>query len=308
MNELNYRKEDHFHPMEAPQLVHAELYAQIETEPGHFLEGTWFGDADTMYYTTTYHRQLVKFDMKTKERTVVYETDEEDVCITSVKIGPDGKFYLSCIGTLNTLGKETNKGKVIVLNADYSFDRVLCNGYQVDDITFDSKGGFYFANYEGTESDRCGSVGYMDPERTGCTIVYPNLAGPNGVALSPDEKILWITETRCGRLDRYDINGRRTYVPFYFMGGTGPDSCEVDADGNLYVAFYGHGCVSVFNDLGHPIANILIPGREVGKNLDVTHPTVRPGYKEVYITVNDSSGCAIYRCGSFAPGIDKKKD
>lgn len=299
MAELNYGKEQHFHPSEAPQIVEAELFAQISEEPGLFLEGTWFTDEDTMYYVTTRSGQLVKMDLKTKETTVVYEN--KDAIIVSAKTGPDGKFYLSCLGV------DTNKGNIIVLNSDYSFSHILCNGYQIDDLTFDSQGGFYFANYEGTAGNRCGSIGYVDPEHKKCTIIYPQLAGPNGVVLSPDEKVLWVTETRSGMLNRFDIYGGRSCAPYHFEGGIGPDSCEIDADGNLYVAFLGHGCVPVFNSLGHPIARIMIPGREEGRYLDVTHPTVRPGHKEVYITVNDPSGCAIYRCGSFAPGMPQKK-
>lgn len=295
MNELNYRKEDHYHPLDGPQRVEAEVFAQISEKPGLFLEGTWFTDENTMYFVTTRSGQLVKLDMATKQTQIVYE--DKDSIFVSVKTGPDGKFYLCAVGA------DTNKGKIVVLNPDYSFSEILCNGYQIDDITFDSKGGFYFTNYEGTESDRAGGIGYVGPDRKKVTMVYPNLAGPNGVSLSPDEKWLWVTETRAGNLNRFDIYGGRSSVPYHFSGGIGPDSCEIDEDGNLYVAFLQHGCVTVFNALGHHIADIVIPGRENGKYLDVTHPTVRPGTKEVYITVNDESGCAIYRCGSFAPGF-----
>ena len=84
------------------------------------------------------------------------------------------------------------------------------------------------------------------------TPVLLNLAVANGIALSTDERTLWVTETNANRLHRVDlledgvtIAPFGASIPYYFTGHEGPDSCCIDADDNLYVAMYGQGRVLV---------------------------------------------------------------
>jgi Gluconolactonase len=136
------------------------------------------------------------------------------------------------------------------------------------------------------------------------------MSGPNGIALSVNERVLWVTETNANRLhlieledDGISVPPFGTCVPYRFTGYLGPDSCCIDSDDNLYVAMYNQGRVMVFNRHGFPIGQILIPGRERGHNLRTTHPMFIPGTDDLLICTNDwtqGEGSQIFCAKGFA--------
>lgn len=182
----------------------------------------------------------------------------------------------------------------------------------MDDLVFDSKGGFYFTDFRGYSTNPKGGVYYVSPDFKSITPVIQNIAVANGVALSTDEKILWVTETNANRLHRIElledgvtIAPFGASIPYYFTGHEGPDSCCIDSDDNLYVAMYGQGRVLVFNKRGYPIGQILIPGRDSGHMLRSTHPAFIPGTDQLIICSNDienDGGSWIYTVKGFAEG------
>ncbi|HEY8609902.1 MAG TPA: SMP-30/gluconolactonase/LRE family protein, partial [Roseomonas sp.] len=111
----------------------------------------------------------------------------------------------------------------------------------------------------------------LDPARGTLRVVADGIEGPNGLAFSPDESILYIVESRTtprnilaytvgegGRL-----SNRRTFITAE-PGGT-PDGFRVDEDGNLWCG-WGMGNaeqdgVRVFNKAGAPIGHIDLPER-----------------------------------------------
>ena len=141
-----------------------------------------------------------------------------------------------------------------------------------------------------------------------------NISVANGVALSTDERVLWVTETTTNRLHRIELEEDGVTIapfgatiPYYFTGHEGPDSCCIDSDDNLYVAMYGQGRVLVFNKKGYPIGQILMPGRDEGKMLRSTHPQFIPGTNQLLICTNDiennsEGGSMIYTVNGFAKG------
>ena len=116
---------------------------------------------------------------------------------------------------------------------------------------------------------------------------------------------MWITETCGAKLHRIDMKKPRlSTTPYTFEGFFGPDSCSTDGDGNVYVAMARQGRIMVFNPTGFLIGEVVTPRCEEGRNLGTTHPQVRPGTKELYITVHDAVeghfSADIYYCGAFA--------
>jgi hypothetical protein len=129
------------------------------------------------------------------------------------------------------------QGGIYILDPDGKNPRRIIEHFNVDDMVFDADGGFYFTNYMGNPQNAEGSVQYVTPDMKSVTPVIENLAAPNGIALSTNGKILWITETNRGFLHRVDLtNSFHNTVPYKFEGFLGPDSCSVDEDDNLYVA------------------------------------------------------------------------
>ena len=301
MEKLEYRPGDKFSTIATVepnlQTVHAEKFVQI-SENNIVLEGIIFDRDGMMYCTSTSGHGIFKINPDTKEVTKI--VDCPGVRPAALKIHKNGKLYAACVSN------ET-MGGVFTVDPDGSNLEWIIRGYSVDDICFDDKGGFYFTHFVGSYRDQqpYGGVYYVNPEHTKLTPFATNMCQPNGVALSTDGSIMWITEFQAQKLHRFVLETNRACVPYTFTGWQGPDSCEIDGDDNLYVACAWQGRFMVFNFYGSPIGQILIPGRENGHNLLTTHSMIRPGTQDVYMTVMDSAkedneGSWIYRAGAFA--------
>jgi gluconolactonase len=108
-----------------------------------------------------------------------------------------------------------------------------------------------------------------DPESGRTEIVADDIAGPNGLAFSPDEAILYVVESRARprNILAFDVTasglrGRRVLIDA--EAGT-PDGFRVDVDGNLWCG-WGMGDpaldgVRVFAPDGTPIGHVHLPER-----------------------------------------------
>lgn len=111
----------------------------------------------------------------------------------------------------------------------------------------------------------------LDPHTMAPSLVADGILAPNGLAFSPDEKILYIVESRSEPrlilaydvIDGVKLTNRRTLIDAG-PGGT-PDGFRVDIDGNLWCG-WGMGSaeldgVRIFNPHGQPIGHIDLPER-----------------------------------------------
>ncbi len=131
-------------------------------------------------------------------------------------------------------------------------------------------------NYEGeaAEPELAPNVYRFDPRSGKATVVAEGIPGPNGLAFSPDEKILYIVASRdtphrtirafdvSGEGDGTKLSNGRTLIDSG-PGGT-PDGFRVDVDGNLWCGWGMGGDrdgVMVFNPSGKPIGKIALPER-----------------------------------------------
>ena len=127
-------------------------------------------------------------------------------------------------------------------------------------------------NYEGhvapSELPMC--VYRLDPGGQ-LDMVCDTVAGPNGLAFSPDESLLYVVASRAEptrQIHAFDVlDGRRLARQRVFIdaaGGT-PDGFRLDVDGNLWCG-WGMGTeeldgVRIFNPEGMPIGHIHLPER-----------------------------------------------
>jgi gluconolactonase len=117
---------------------------------------------------------------------------------------------------------------------------------------------------------------------------------PNGVALSPDEKTLYVDDTADGLVRRFPVRpdgslGASTiFVP---STGGGGDGMAVDDAGNVYVAT--DGGVKVYRPSGAPWGTIRLP--EVPSNCTFGGAD----RKTLYITAKTS----LYRVALRIPGL-----
>jgi gluconolactonase len=114
-----------------------------------------------------------------------------------------------------------------------------------NDVTFDGKGRIYFSDKPATNTGE-GGVYRIDPDgRVTRILAPPEIQVPNGLVISPDDKILYLVEANPGdkgaRMIRaYDlqadgsVSNMRVFHNFY--PGRSGDGMSIDVQGNLYVA------------------------------------------------------------------------
>ena len=128
----------------------------------------------------------------------------------------------------------------------------------VNDLVFDSRGNLYFTDQ--------GQTGLHDPtgrlyrlRRDGrLDLLLDNVPSPNGVALSPDERVLYLGVTRANQVWRVPLldDGSVAKVGAFFTsyGPSGPDGLAVDEAGRVIVANPGLGLCWVLNARAEPEA------------------------------------------------------
>lgn len=232
---------------------------------------------------------------------------DSTLCPAGIALHRDGRIFVAAVGDFKA-------GSVMALNPDGSNPQVILPasaGYVPDDLVFDRQGGFYFTDFKGASTHPTGGVYHVSPDFRKITPVLPNMAAANGVALSPDGKVLWATEFAVSRLHRVDMADEVTVakfgttVPYHFVGRA-PDSMRTDADGNVYVAMYQQGRILAFNPCGIPIGQILLPGRENNQFLKSTSLAFVPGSRDLVIVARDElggGGSMIFKARGLAPGV-----
>lgn len=151
-----------------------------------------------------------------------------------------------------------------------------------NDVVVRSDGSIWFTDpvfgllgdYEGdkAEAELPMSVYRLDPATGKADMLVDTIPGPNGLCFSPDEKTLYVVESRAmpNRLiSAFDVvdGGRRiANRRVHIDAGPGtPDGIRCDIDGNLWCG-WGMGMpeldgVRVFAPDGRPIGHIALPER-----------------------------------------------
>jgi gluconolactonase len=211
------------------------------------------------------------------KKTVVAETGGGP---NGAAIGPDGKIYVTNNGgsfhwleqnglTIPGPTPPSHKGGYIqrVDIASGKVEKVYdsCDGEPLNgpnDLVFDKQGGFWFTDHGcGTPDGRKhGALLYAKPD--GSHIVRPrgHLISPNGVGLSPDEKVVYMADTQLGRLWAFDVAAPGELTA---QEGFGPgrvihnlpgyqllDSLAVEASGKVCVATIINGGITAFDPNG----------------------------------------------------------
>lgn len=295
---FNYDYKTHGNPIPPSEAslptATAEYFLHVTDDIPRHLEGIAFDKTgENMYFNCTDIGRVYRYNFASKELKEIWTDDT--VRAFGLKIHQDGRIFVACFGRSRQPG-------LIILSPEGEELEYNLKGKYIDDLCFMKDGSFFVSEFTGDVFNRCGGVYHVSADMKTITPYAVGLAAPNGVALSPDEKTLWITEYNGGQVLRTPIGGGWGSVCYHTTGSHGPDSCEVDADGNLYVSMTFQGRILVLNRDGFPIGQVIMPEREQGKNLLSTHATVRPGTKELYISCSDDifGGSWIMKSEAFA--------
>ncbi|MDM0036960.1 SMP-30/gluconolactonase/LRE family protein [Variovorax sp. J22P271] len=127
----------------------------------------------------------------------------------------------------------------------------------VNDLVIDAKGSIYFTDQGQTGlHDSTGRLYRLRPDGQ-LDLLLSNVPSPNGVALSPDGKVLYLAVTRGNCVWRVPLlpDGSVAKVSQFFTsyGPSGPDGLAVNAEGRVLVANPGLGWVWVLNARAEPV-------------------------------------------------------
>lgn len=126
----------------------------------------------------------------------------------------------------------------------------------MNDLIFDRRGNLYFTDQGQTGlHDPSGRLYRLRPDGQ-LDLLLANVPSPNGVALSPDERVLYLAVTRGNQVWRVPLmdDGSVSKVSAFFTsyGPSGPDGLAVDETGRLIVANPGLGVAWVLNHRAEP--------------------------------------------------------
>jgi lactonase len=287
----------------------AQAYFKVADEP-MALEGPAFDRQGNLLFVEIYGGRVLRLSPD-RQLTTFYT--ERDLNPSGIAIHRDGRVFVAACGARNSQGR-FDAGSVIAIDPDGGKRRTIVPpdaGYVVNDLVFDRHGGFYMTDFRGSSTQAAGGVYYVGPDYREITPVLPNLCMPNGVALSPDGKVLWCTEFAACRLHRADLVGPTqvaqtgSSIPYHFVG-PGADSMRTDSAGHVYVAMNRQGRILIFSPYGIPIGHILLPGRENNDFLRCSSLALTPGSRDLFIVARDEvggGGTMIFKGQGVAEGF-----
>lgn len=236
-----------------------------------------------------------------------YETiyHHDDAELIGVAVHKDGRIFAADING--------GGGRLIELGPDGSCHRELCGKrLKPNDLAFDQEGNLYVSDFRGDRNNPSGGIYRLTQasDYTDMELTAGGLAAPNGVAFSPDFKLLWTGETTRNCVTRIMLDENRNLSGNFLSvltayQGTGfevMDSTKVDTLGNVYQAVMYGGRALVLNNAGIPIANILLSDREEGGCMYTPNLAISPDSADGYILTSGTNGAWIYHFEALAPG------
>lgn len=233
----------------------------------------WFGDMRCLLWSDIPNNQILKWD----EETGVTSIFRSPANFTN-GLARDRQGRLIACEHLRRITRTEYDGSVTILADNYQGKKFN----SPNDLTIKSDGSIWFTDppfgigghYEGykqaMELEHQG-VYRLDPETREVTLMWSDIKGPNGIAFSPDESILYVVEGRAtpNRLIlAFDVvdNGKKLTNKRTFIDTDGgmADGFKVDMDGNLWCGWGGSADlngVAVFNPEGKKIGFIKTPER-----------------------------------------------
>ncbi len=233
----------------------------------------WFGDARHLLVSDIPNNRILKWEEETGAVSVFRRPSNFANGNTRDRQGR----LITCEHGGRRVTRTEHDGEITVLMDGFEGKRLN----SPNDVVVKSDGSIWFtdppfgllSDYEGAraEQELPGSVYRLDPATGHAALLEDGMSGPNGLAFSPDERTLYVVESRASprNILAYDvsadgtgISGRRVLIN---AGPGTPDGFRLDEDGNLWCG-WGMGKpeldgVMVFSAQGEPIGRIQLPER-----------------------------------------------
>jgi gluconolactonase len=201
-----------------------------------FVEGPVWVKQGYLVFSDIYNSRIMK--MSAPQQPTTYRNFTNAANGNSMDV--EGRLY-SCERDGHRVVRMEKDGSVSVVASEYEGKRLNAP----NDVVVRRDGQVYFSDPA--------SDAVLDPRELGFNGVYhvtpegkislvAKMARPNGVALTPDGKTLYVADTQQRKIMAYDLdaqgNASRERVFIEGIDG-GPDGLRVAANGNLYIACRG---------------------------------------------------------------------
>ncbi|KKB83875.1 gluconolactonase [Devosia limi DSM 17137] len=287
------------------QLVRPDAVLERHYDQCLWAEGpVWFGDGGYLVWSDIPNNRLLRFvpglgvsDFRSPSNFVNGNYRDLSGRLLSCSHGARALLRTEPDGSVTTLvdrylGKRLNSPNDLVVKSDGT-------------IWFTDPPYGILSDYEGYQSEQEQDGCYVyrfDPADGSLSVVADDFAKPNGLAFSPDESTLYISDT--GRshdpdwpshIRAFAVDGKRLSQPRVFadIDHGLPDGFRLDAAGNVWTST-GIG-VNVYNSAGALLGRI----RTGDKTSNVTFGG--PGRNRLYIT---ASKC-LYSIPVLATGVQR---
>jgi gluconolactonase len=151
---------------------------------------------------------------------------------------------------------------------------VIANSFQgkrlnrPNDVVVKSDGSIYFTDPTGPAAPEQWDLTFqgvyrVSPDLGTMTVLVKDFLTPNGIAFSPDERILYVNDSRRGHIRAFDVAGNGTLAlqsdrVFADLRGNEPgvpDGMKVDTAGNVYCG--GSGGLYILDSSGKKLGRIV---------------------------------------------------
>ena len=211
---------------EIPGIIAAgQTWKIVWSWEGNNVDGPIAGNDGTMIFANNDASNVMKVDPATGLATVLFSDTNTGGAVSRSK---NGTLYLASRGFPAAVLELEPQRKIFANTVNG--EPLDCAGGVLNDLSADSRGGVY-VSVSGT------GVFYANPQGV-MTQYGENVTGANGIILSPDEKILYVTNGPV--VVAFDVQPdgslKNQHEFGKLQGGQGGDGSAVDQQGRLYVA------------------------------------------------------------------------
>jgi len=254
------------------------------------IEGPAF-DKDGNLYVVNFERDGTIGVVKPDGSAALFITLPEGSTANSIKFDSEGDMYLADFTGHNVLKVNMRTKAISTYVHSEKFN-------QPNDIVFNRNDQLFASDPNWKEGT--GQLWRID-EGGEAILLAAEMGTTNGIALSPNEKTLYVNESVQRKIWAFDLDGagnvsnKRLFAEFPDFGF---DGMACDNEGNLYVTRYGKGTIAILSPEGKVVREVALKGKRCS-NLVFGGKDGRT----VFVTLQDRKGIEKFRTENSGKGL-----
>jgi len=244
---------------------------------------------DGLFYVVNYQKDGTVATVDMNGKTELFVTLPEGSNANAIRFNSKGDMLLADWPKHNILKVDMKTREVSVFAHDSTFN-------QPNDITINSKDQLFASDPNWKAGT--GQLWRIEPDGK-VNLLMDSLGTTNGICLSPDEKILYVNESKQRNVWAFDIDdagnisNKRLFAEFPDFGF---DGMKCDRDGNVYITRHGKGTIAILSPEGKLLREVEMKGKSTS-NITFGGPDGRT----CFVTLQDRKCVEIFT--SEVPGI-----